>query len=407
MIQKYYIFFLLLSCINTTLKICLAINVNIPNDKFNTTNINELINYYGEKYNIINIYITEDYVPSSKMKLQQIMIPENTNVTLIGNPKNNKGTIFDFTNDGSEFCNFPIIFNVYTGQQFKVENITFLNFITSNQMKIESLFYTPNFDINYQMVFKNCSFINSDSPFLYLDVQGSINKNSDKYQILIDSCHFEKIRGNGIISLTNEVYKSKNINNYGIKIENSEFRDCDDIAILNFGKIEFNNCKFFNISSTLKEAAFVNIQFDSNLEVKNSEFYNDNTIQMAAPFIIDNGNEIKFDNVTMKNIQSEVGYLVKDIGQNIKNNTIVIDNSYFENISSLIYGENIDSYISNSTIYNIINKSSYPPIATSKYRNTYINNCKLKDIKLYETTLFDDQSFLFLNNTVIENISTF
>jgi len=191
MIQKYYIFFLLLSCINTTLKICLAINVNIPNDKFNTTNINELINYYGEKYNIINIYITEDYVPSSKMKLQQIMIPENTNVTLIGNPKNNKGTIFDFTNDGSEFCNFPIIFNVYTGQQFKVENITFLNFITSNQMKIESLFYTPNFDINYQMVFKNCSFINSDSPFLYLDVQGSINKNSDKYQILIDSCHFE------------------------------------------------------------------------------------------------------------------------------------------------------------------------------------------------------------------------
>lgn len=27
--------------------------------------------------------------------------------------------------------------------------------------------------------------------------------------------------------------------------------------------------------------------------------------------------------------------------------------------------------------------------------------------RLYETTLFDDQSFLFLNNTVIENISTF
>jgi len=39
----------------------------------------------------------------------------------------------------------------------------------------------------------------------------------------------------------------------------------------------------------------------------------------------------------MKNIQSEVGYLVKDIGQNIKNNTIVIDNSYFESKNSLIY----------------------------------------------------------------------
>ncbi|OUM63167.1 hypothetical protein PIROE2DRAFT_10324 [Piromyces sp. E2] len=167
--RKKFFQLLILSLINAIIiKTCLAIDVNIPNEKYNIANISNLIKDYGEKYNVINIYITKDYVTSSEMAVQHIQIPENTNVTLIGNPNNDSGTTFDFTNNkyGSiDLNNFSI---EKIDLQFKVENITFINFFTySSQGKIH------------------------DSPILILGNEGSFNRNTEDYQILFDSCRFE------------------------------------------------------------------------------------------------------------------------------------------------------------------------------------------------------------------------
>ncbi|ORX45797.1 hypothetical protein BCR36DRAFT_372582 [Piromyces finnis] len=344
MIQiNYFILILLLASV-IILKKCSAIDVYIPNEKYDIANINDLIQHYSLLDKTIKIHITKNYIYSSDMIAQQIHIPENTNITLIGS--SSLGTTFDFSNKRNNVNNFFLIFgdNEYFWQQFIIENITFKNFYTYSLQ--QSLFYISNYKINYKVIFKHCSFVNSDSLILIVDSQNSINKNQLDSHVLFDSCRFKKIKGNGVILL-----HGKKINNYGIKIIDSEFTSCNNIAKLYFGNIEFDYCKLTNISSSVNSAHFVEMLNDSSLMIKNTVIYNNNNnnndsieLQKMIPFIRNNGNLMTFHNVTLRNIQNSLGYLINDIGQIRSNSSIYINNSYFE---------------SNYRVYNIINRNLY------------------------------------------------
>ncbi|ORX45799.1 hypothetical protein BCR36DRAFT_414396 [Piromyces finnis] len=369
---QYKIIFLLLQSI-ILWRICISIDVSIPNEKYNFDNINDLISSYSEKYKTINIYINQDYyTPDVSLITKQLLVPSNTNITLIGNPNNKNGTMFDFSNN--KFCFYSFIFEEYTGQQFKFENITFTNYIDVNKSE-NSLFHTRSlYSTNFSIIFKNCVFDTGNASILLLEIQINIKNNLNEYQFLFDSCRFNNFNGNNLFVLKKPEKSYYYVNHYGIKIINSEFNNCSDLFLCYFGNIMIDNCKFIDISSMSKNAAFI---------------------------------ELFFYNITMKNIQDGIGYIIKDIGQNSKINVINITDSYFENISSLVYGENINTFISNSVFYNISGKSSFPTIATSKYRNTTISNCKFKDIKLYGTSLFDIESSLYMDDSIFENISTY
>jgi len=189
MFHKIKYNFLILLLINITLwKIGLAIDLYIPEDEqFKLSYINELVNNYSIKYHDINIYFTEDYFVPSQYDIPYFGVPPNTNVTIIGNPNNENGTAFDFLNN---FNHFSIVFSEYTGQQFKFENISFINYIDEYKTG-HSLFHTRSYDKEFSIVFKNCNFDIGSSLILILEIQMTIKNNLNDYQILFDSCRFK------------------------------------------------------------------------------------------------------------------------------------------------------------------------------------------------------------------------
>ncbi|KAG4093753.1 hypothetical protein H8356DRAFT_1081023 [Neocallimastix lanati (nom. inval.)] len=194
-----------------------------------------------------------------------------------------------------------------------------------------------------------------------------------------------------------------------IKVINSEFINCSDIALLKFGNIEFDNflnSKFSEISSVKGNAGVLNLLFDSISSIKNSVFENCNIDGVTAPFIYSNGNFLNFHNISMTNVYSNVGYIIYDKGTSKKNNTVYITNSNFDDINSLIYGENIQIEIYNSEFRNINKINSYPVISSLVHSNNYLYNCVITDIKLFGTQLFDEESSVFIKDSIIENIST-
>ncbi|OUM63169.1 hypothetical protein PIROE2DRAFT_10326 [Piromyces sp. E2] len=381
---------LILSVFIIIWKIIFAIDIELPKGENTLRKINELVNNYSIKYKTINIYFTEDYfIPT--LDDYYFGVPENSNVTLIGNPNNENGTIFDFSND--KFNHYTIYFGQYNGQEYKFENITFINYINPNGGD-HLLIHTRSEDVKFGLVFKNCKFDVGNAKILIVQYQMEKKDKWNDYQILFDSCRFRR-----------KDHDSYYVKNYVIKIINSVFYNCSNLFQCNFGKLEIDNCIFNNIcSASNKNSAFADVLFDGSLEIRNTIFNNEKLINKAVPFIKGNGNNIHLFNVTMKNVHNEIGFVIQDIGKSGNNNTIYINDSYFENISSLIYGDNINTYISNSAFLNINNRNTFPIIATSK--NTYVNSCKITNIKLNGASLFDDMTSLYINNTIIENVTT-
>ncbi|OUM58387.1 hypothetical protein PIROE2DRAFT_16351 [Piromyces sp. E2] len=164
----------------------LEINISIPNEDYNIYNINELVSYYSIKYNNINIYLKDHYFKhDGEKKGFSITVPGNTNVSIIGNPNN--GTIIDFSKN---IFYYSILFNEYTGQHVKFENITFFNFINRYSTTENDLIYVPIMDNNFNIVLKNCTFDTINTLVLLVMIRVSFKKKSSNYQIIIDSCKF-------------------------------------------------------------------------------------------------------------------------------------------------------------------------------------------------------------------------
>eukprot|EP00833_Pecoramyces_ruminatium_P012473 jgi/Orpsp1_1/1186505/evm.model.d7180000051075.1 len=382
-------------------KYVLSIDVYIPNDNYDLSNLSDLISYYSIKYKTINIYINDEYYTSnSKQRYNQINIPENTNVALIGNPKN--GTIIDLTNNSFYYS---IVFNEYTGQEFKVENITFYNFFDPLSVTANDIFYINPTSTNYKIIFKNCIFDTSNSLIFQLNINTDSYQENKDYQLTFDSCQFINIKGNGVIYLSKIYYDI--INNTRVKIINSKFINCYNIMKSEYGEIIFDKCSFSKLFSLSEYASFIDMIFNQTVSINNSIFYDIDDVYTPMPLIKNNGYLLSFNNVTMINVHNKIGYIIENKGQNNNNNSVYINKSYFQDISPLIHGRDISIYIDDSEFNNIKNLNSYPTISGLSYSKNYLNNCIIRNIKLLGTSLFDDQSLVNIKNSLIENISTY
>jgi len=186
-LHKQYIIFVLFIFIFKCLE-CSTVDVYIPNDKYDIYNISDIISNYAIKYNDINIYLNEEYMLVKKLErnYHQIYIPGNVNVSLIGNPNN--GTIIDFSEN---FFYYSILFTEHTGQQIRIENITFHNFNDPLSSLNNDLFYVSSYSNNYQIIFKNCIFDGSNSLIFDMEPRDNVIKRILEYQVLFDSCQFK------------------------------------------------------------------------------------------------------------------------------------------------------------------------------------------------------------------------
>ncbi|OUM65634.1 hypothetical protein PIROE2DRAFT_7300 [Piromyces sp. E2] len=228
-------------------QICVSVNVYIPNEKYDLNNLSDLLKYYSVQYKEINIYIDKYYYTSDAQNRGfHILVPGDINVSLIGKPSN--GTFIDLTNNP---FHFSLSYNEYTGQQFRVENITFYNFMDPRSVEANDIFYFRSYSHNYNFSFKNCVFDTSNSLIFKLDTETLTNKEeTTDYQITFDSCQFKNIKGNGVI-LFGDTKEKKNIINNSVKVINSYFMNCYDIVKMYYGKIEFDNFPFIKNNGNL------------------------------------------------------------------------------------------------------------------------------------------------------------
>ncbi|ORY54793.1 hypothetical protein LY90DRAFT_646782 [Neocallimastix californiae] len=380
---------------------CFSVDIYIQKDGYDFSNIKDTIISYASKYNDINIYINYDYYIISITKLIEITVPANTNISFIGNPSNSTKTIIDFIKSPQ---NLVISFEQYTNQQLIFENIEFTNYYHERASEKTSIIYSIINSVKYNILIRNCIFSNSNSIIFKLDSENFKYENEVKYIIHFDKCKFINIINNGVIFMNNK--GNDVLNNSGILISNSEFSNCSDFAMMDYGYLKIEYCVFTQLTSKLNVAIFNKMRYDSVLIIENSIFHDINAIDNTAPFITTYGNSISFYNVTMKNVHNKIGYLIYNNQKKKEIENLTFDLSTFEDISTLITGDNAHIYIQNSTFNNIKNPNTFAAITDSKYSKNYITNCEIKDINLYGSSLFNSQSKLVIANSSIKNVST-
>eukprot|EP00833_Pecoramyces_ruminatium_P006664 jgi/Orpsp1_1/1180696/evm.model.c7180000074342.1 len=378
------------------------VDVYIPNEKYNLYNIQDLISTYSNKYNSINIFINDTYYkPNFPIKGNQLSIPANTNITISGSRDN--GTIIDL----SYSLYYSIHFNEWNNQFFIIENITFLNFYDPSSDKSNYLFYIKALDINYNIIFKNCTFDGSESVIFGITNELIYYKNLNRkdYQISFDSCIFKNIsKGVFDIAIINDI---KHDNSLRVKFVNSEFINCSNVIRIIYGTIYIENCKFTELYSLSGNSILINLMSHSSLTIKNTHIYNINNNNDIAPLIRSKGNTINFDNVTMENVNSKIGFLIENYGKNTDIDKINISNSHFNDICTLIYGYKTFFKMENTIFENIKSMSVNPVISSLSNSINILTNCIINNISLQGTSLFNDLSLTILKNTIIKNISTF
>jgi len=165
----------------------IAIDVIIPDDGYELYEINKILEKYSVKYNNITIYINADRYSLTILREITILIPANTNVSIIGKPSSLSHTVFDYT---VGFFNFNIIFVEYTAQTVTFENIEFYKFHNPRPTDITNIFYLSCIDVNFKIQFKNCVFIDSNTVILKLDINKHQYIGETTNSINFQSCIF-------------------------------------------------------------------------------------------------------------------------------------------------------------------------------------------------------------------------
>ncbi|ORY54795.1 hypothetical protein LY90DRAFT_669862, partial [Neocallimastix californiae] len=380
----------------------IAIDIIIPDDGYELSDVPSLIDQYSLKHKTIIFYINSDHYELNINRDITIRVPPNTNVSFIGKSPSSPSShaLIDYSRG---FFNVIINFTEYTDQQIIFENIEFYNFSNPRASEVTNIFYMTAINHKFNILFKNCIFNTSNSSVFKLDIDKTSYTDDIKYVLRFESCKFRKIHNNGVFILNGRGLYTKN--NIGVRIENSDFNECSDIIKQEYGYIKFNNCHFENLSTERNYAIFNEMIYDAGLYIENSSFKNIN-VPATVPFITAYGNLINFNNVTMVNVHTKIGFLINNRWKNIEIINTYFNSCLFDDISTLIVGERARVYFNNSIIKNFINPNYFSAITDLKYSETYFDNCEIKNLNLYGTSLFNSQSLNIIKNTKIDTIST-
>lgn len=166
---------------------CFSIDVNIPEDGYELSDIYNIIKVYSLKHNSININLNYDYYSIVSNVSIEIKIPSDVDISIIGKPSNSDKTVIDMKKATSGFA---ISFEDYTNQQIVIENIEFFNYHHERASDNTNIIYISTDKVDYNILIKNCIFNNSNSLAIKFDISGFEAENI-KYGIHIDSCKFK------------------------------------------------------------------------------------------------------------------------------------------------------------------------------------------------------------------------
>ncbi|ORX80662.1 hypothetical protein BCR32DRAFT_268747 [Anaeromyces robustus] len=108
----------------------------------------------------------------------------------------------------------------------------------------------------------------------------------------------------------------------------------------------------------------------------------------------------------MVNVHNKLGYLIYNKSESNRVRDIHIELSVFDDITSLITGDEASITIESSVFKNFNNPSFHASIADTQYSHYNINNCVFQNIKLYGSSLFNSESHIVINNSLIDNVTT-
>ncbi|ORX47896.1 hypothetical protein BCR36DRAFT_294501 [Piromyces finnis] len=282
--------------------------------------------------------------------------------TLVFNGK--KNSIFDF--QYSMKSQFYVHFSAGGGNTEKkliFNNITFYNFNNfgndnSNIMSFE----TENTSDRYTAEFNNCTFLNNKG----------INANVKV------SCIFQIYHYNSYYNLVNVP------DCFNIQFKDCHFESNRMIGELYNGRVTFDNCYFTNIyGDKIYPNSFIySSALNNSIDFINSKLI-DNIVQLNKPFFSVFRTSLRIENTIFKNCHSYGSYLfeIRSNALNIEDApSLIINNSTFNDISTLVEGDRNVLYIKNSRFHNITSLASMPIILNSYISEIFIENTEFKDI---------------------------
>ncbi|KAL6599709.1 hypothetical protein U3516DRAFT_643530 [Neocallimastix sp. 'constans'] len=324
----------------------------------------------------------------------------SSNITFYNYNKNK--TIFNFKN--KEFKGINI--NFKNNGKLRFYNILFKNYSTnSKELYLIKSFYNE-INTNYHLVFEDCIFEDISSN-LYLSVSRCLKITQNEPHTLFYNCQF--INNNSKIMHTyNEVDDPKdeaslcNI----VEYSNCFFTSSNNLFKLNNVNLKINNSSFENISSISNtDSSIIESKSKSNkIEINNSIFKNSNN-DIGVPFMHFIENSILIQNVTFSKCFTNFGFLIS-VNKSTNKNKLIIDNSVFDDVSSIITGNSNDIEYKNSELKNINSKkSTNPPHNNCKSTSFRIINSTFKNISI-GTSLIGSESIYNITNVNLNNIST-
>jgi len=167
----------------------IAIDIIIPDDGYELSDVPSLIDQYSLKHKTIIFYINSDHYELNINRDITIRVPPNTNVSFIGKSPSSPSShaLIDYSRG---FFNVIINFTEYTDQQIIFENIEFYNFSNPRASEVTNIFYMTAINHKFNILFKNCIFNTSNSSVFKLDIDKTSYTDDIKYVLRFESCKF-------------------------------------------------------------------------------------------------------------------------------------------------------------------------------------------------------------------------
>ncbi|ORX50769.1 hypothetical protein BCR36DRAFT_397449 [Piromyces finnis] len=352
---------------------------------------------YKVKFNDTNFNNIKDFVNG----IQNITV--QSNITFIGNTN---GTIFDF----GKVPRGRLIFSYPSrGYTVKIENIIFENYSSTGLYDVEMMIINVYSD-NYYFILNNCTFQNNYYRVIRIDT--AINKWTHTHpSVIINNCNFyNNIEGvlkeiRYVINYSEDLYKT-----LYIQINNSTFINNKGLFVLQYGRLEINNCYFNEVeknSMDNHEVVFIgNFNSHDDVFINNSKF-EDIKIESLYPLINGENLNLRVENTSFLNCKSATGYLfhLKNKESLYKDQTIYFKNNTFQDSISIFHGDYNKIIIEDSIFKDTIYKNSLPAISDSKGSRFIISNTQFFNLSL-SSSLFKEDSFYSLNKIKLTDITT-
>jgi len=375
----------------------------IKNDK-SSNNLLKLINNSNSQNNNEplelkfedSVYDIEKFDSSTKL-----LIDVCRNITFTGR---DNGTVFRIKEKKNTYFHLRKSISNEKYSFIKFENIIFENYEKS---EFYHLFYSEIQEHQYQLIINNCSFKNLNNViYITYEYDDPLYK---EHLIVNDSVFHDNTK---ILEIRDD--SGNDISHYGISINNSTLEGTKDLMTIQNANITIENSKFLlNENEGIKDvhqesglSVFAKLYGMGTLILKNCSFMDINVTNKLPFFYLEDSSSLEIENTIFSNCTTNYEYLI-NINELQTYNNVILKNSIFENIGTLLNGNYVNCNISGSIFKNITSKKYSPVISDLKYSNISVTDTTFEDLNISSVLFHKDSSYVFSNIGLINIYTNF